>query len=159
NQLMLDVTSEGLRIQIVDEQNRPMFASASDRLQPYTQVILREIGLILNQVDNRVFLSGHTDAKPFAGGIGGFSNWELSSNRANASRRELIAGGMDPDKVLRVVGMSSIIPFDKDDPFNPINRRISIIVLNRDTEQAMLSDGRSVNVEDVAGAAGAVTPP
>lgn len=159
DQIKLDFTSEGLRIQIVDEQNRPMFASASDRLQPYTQVILREIGLILNQVDNRVFLSGHTDAKPFAGGIGGFSNWELSSNRANASRRELIAGGMDPEKVLRVVGMSSIIPFDKDDPFNPINRRISIIVLNRDTEQAMLSDGRSVNVEDVAGAAGAVAPP
>lgn len=159
NQLMLDVTSEGLRIQIVDEQNRPMFASASDRLQPYTQGILREIGLILNQVDNRIFLSGHTDATPFAGGVGGFSNWELSSNRANASRRELIAGGMDPEKVLRVVGMSSIIPFDKDDPFNPINRRISIIVLNRDTEQAMLSDGRSVNVEDVADAAGAVVPP
>jgi chemotaxis protein MotB len=159
NQLMLDVTSEGLRIQIVDEQNRPMFASASDQLQPYTRAILREIGLILNQVDNRIVLSGHTDAKPFAGGIGGFSNWELSSNRANASRRELIAGGMDPDKVLRVVGMSSIIPFDKNDPFNPINRRISIIVLNRDAEQAMLADGRSVNVEDVAGAAGAVTPP
>jgi chemotaxis protein MotB len=149
NQLVLDVTAEGLRIQIVDEQNRPMFSSASDRLQPYTSVILREIGLILNQVDNRIFLSGHTDATPFAGGIGGFSNWELSSNRANASRRELIAGGMDPDKVLRVVGMSSIVSFDKDDPFNPINRRISIIVLNRQTEQQFLSDGNSVSVEEI----------
>jgi chemotaxis protein MotB len=149
NQLVLDVTAEGLRIQIVDEQNRPMFSSASDRLQPYTSVILREIGLILNQVDNRIFLSGHTDATPFAGGIGGFSNWELSSNRANASRRELIAGGMDPDKVLRVVGMSSIVSFDKDDPFNPINRRISIIVLNRQTEQQFLSDGSSVSVEEI----------
>jgi chemotaxis protein MotB len=149
NQLVLDVTAEGLRIQIVDEQNRPMFSSASDRLQPYTSVILREIGLILNQVDNRIFLSGHTDATPFAGGIGGFSNWELSSNRANASRRELIAGGMDPDKVLRVVGMSSIVSFDKDDPFNPINRRISIIVLNRQTEEQFLSDGSSVTVEEI----------
>jgi chemotaxis protein MotB len=149
NQLVLDVTAEGLRIQIVDEQNRPMFSSASDRLQPYTSVILREIGLILNQVDNRIFLSGHTDATPFAGGIGGFSNWELSSNRANASRRELIAGGMDPDKVLRVVGMSSIVSFDKDDPFNPINRRISIIVLNRQTEELFLSDGSSVSVEEI----------
>ena len=157
---MLDVTAEGLRIQIVDEQNRPMFTSASDRLQPYTQKILREIGVILNQVDNRVFLSGHTDATPFSGGLGGFSNWELSANRANASRRELIYGGMDPDKVLRVVGMASIVPFDKEDPYNPINRRISIVVLNRDTEQAMLSDGRSVNVEDVAAAAagGRVVP-
>ncbi len=152
NQLLLDVTAEGLRIQIVDEQNRPMFASASDRLQPYTQKILREIGVILNQVDNRVFLSGHTDATPFSGGLGGFSNWELSANRANASRRELIYGGMDPDKVLRVVGMASIVPFDKDDPYNPINRRISIVVLNRETEQAMLSDGKTVNAEDVAAA-------
>lgn len=150
NQLLLDVTAEGLRIQIVDEQNRPMFASASDRLQPYTQKILREIGVILNQVDNRVFLSGHTDATPFSGGLGGFSNWELSANRANASRRELIYGGMDPDKVLRVVGMASIVPFDKDDPYNPINRRISIVVLNRETEKAMLSDGKTVNAEDVA---------
>jgi chemotaxis protein MotB len=149
NQLVLDVTAEGLRIQIVDEQNRPMFSSASDRLQPYTSSILREIGLILNQVDNRIFLSGHTDATPFAGGIGGFSNWELSSNRANASRRELIAGGMDPEKVLRVVGMSSIVSFDKEDPFNPINRRISIIVLNRQTEELFLADGREVNIEDV----------
>jgi chemotaxis protein MotB len=152
NQLVLDVTAEGLRIQIVDEQNRPMFASASDRLQPYTSTILREIGLILNQVDNRIFLSGHTDATPFAGGIGGFSNWELSADRANASRRELIAGGMDPDKVLRVVGMSSIVPFDRDDPFNPINRRISIIVLNRQTEELFLSDGQSVDAADLVGA-------
>ena len=159
NQLLLDVTAEGLRIQIVDEQNRPMFASASDRLQPYTQKILREIGVILNQVDNRVFLSGHTDATPFSGGLGGFSNWELSANRANASRRELIYGGMDPDKVLRVVGMASIVPFDKDDPYNPINRRISIVVLNRETEQAMLSDGKTVNAEDVAAAVeGAAKP-
>ncbi|MCQ9378348.1 flagellar motor protein MotB [Methyloversatilis sp. XJ19-49] len=151
NQLVLDVTSEGLRIQIVDEQNRPMFASASERLQPYTSVILREIGLILNQVENRIFLSGHTDATPFAGGIGGFSNWELSANRANASRRELIAGGMDPDKVLRVVGMGSIVSFDKEDPYNPINRRISIIVLNKQTEELFLADGRSVDVENLVG--------
>ncbi len=159
NQLVLDVTSEGLRIQIVDEQNRPMFASSSDRLQPYTSIILREIGLILNQVDNRIFLSGHTDATPFAGGVGGFSNWELSANRANASRRELIAGGMDADKVLRVVGMSSIVSFDKEDPFNPINRRISIIVLNRQTEEQFLADGRSVSIDDIVDpGAGAPVP-
>jgi chemotaxis protein MotB len=159
NQLVLDVTSEGLRIQIVDEQNRPMFASASERLQPYTSVILREIGLILNQVENRIFLSGHTDATPFAGGIGGFSNWELSANRANASRRELIAGGMDPDKVLRVVGMGSIVSFDKEDPYNPINRRISIIVLNKQTEELFLADGKSVDVENLVGGEAEPAPP
>ena len=159
NQLVLDVTSEGLRIQIVDEQNRPMFASASERLQPYTSVILREIGLILNQVENRIFLSGHTDATPFAGGIGGSSNWGLSANRANASRRELIACGMDPDKVLRVVGMGSIVSFDKEDPYNPINRRISIIALNKQTEELFLADGRSVDVENLVGGEAEPTEP
>lgn len=103
NQLLLDITSEGLRIQIVDEKNRPMFDSASAELKPYTRDILHEIGRVLNQVDNRVSLSGHTDATQYAGGDRGFSNWELSASRANASRRELIVGGMDDRKVVRVV--------------------------------------------------------
>jgi len=139
-QLLLDITSEGLRIQIVDEQNRPMFDLASDQLKPYTKEILKEIGKALNDVPNRVTLSGHTDAAQFAGGAKGFSNWELSTNRANASRRELVLGGMDEHKVLRVVGMSSTVLFDRNDPLNPVNRRISIVVLNRDTEEAFLRD-------------------
>ncbi len=98
NQLLLDLTTEGLRIQIVDEKNRPMFDSASSELKPYTRDILREIGRGLNKVENRISLSGHTDATPYAGGDKGFGNWELSTNRANASRRELVAGGMDDSK-------------------------------------------------------------
>jgi chemotaxis protein MotB len=137
NQILLDITSEGLRVQIVDEQNRPMFTSGSARLQPYTGVILREIGKVLNEVPNKVSLSGHTDAKPYAGGERGYSNWELSADRANASRRELIAGGMGEAKMLRVVGLGSSAPFDKENPFNPVNRRISIIVLNRKAEEAL----------------------
>lgn len=146
NQLLLDITTEGLRIQIVDEQNRPMFASGRAELQPYTKAILHEIGKTLNDVPNKVSLSGHTDATPFPSGDKGYSNWELSADRANASRRELITGGMDTNKVLRVVGLSSAVLFDKEDPFNPINRRISIIVMNEKTENAISTESEVVNV-------------
>ncbi len=147
NQLLLDLTTEGLRIQIVDEKNRPMFDLASSDVKPYTRVILREIGLALNKVDNRISLSGHTDAQPYAGGDRGFGNWELSTNRANASRREMVAGGMDDAKIMRVVGLASTVLYDKQDPYSPNNRRISIIVMNKRTEEAILADGRQINVE------------
>jgi chemotaxis protein MotB len=139
-QMLLDITSEGLRIQIVDEQNRPMFDSSSADLKPYTRDILRQIGKALNGVSNRISLAGHTDAAQFAGGEKGFSNWELSANRANASRRELVAGGMDDSKILRVVGLASTVLFDKNDPLNSVNRRISIVVLNKRTESAILQE-------------------
>ena len=146
NQLLLDVTMEGLRIQIIDEKNRPMFDSSSDELKPYSKVILREIGKALNSVPNKVSFSGHTDATQFVGGEKGFSNWELSANRANASRREMIAGGMDENKVLRVVGQSSTVLFDKNDPLSPSNRRINIVVLNKRTEEAMLFEDGSATL-------------
>jgi chemotaxis protein MotB len=145
-QLLIDITSEGLRIQIVDEQNRPMFALARAEVQPYTREILREIGHALNDMPNRISLSGHTDATPYSTGERSYSNWELSSDRANASRRELIAGGMDETKVLRVVGLAAASPLDKEDTFNPINRRISIIVMNRAAEEAFNNQGGAVNV-------------
>lgn len=140
NQILLDVTAEGLRIQIVDEQNRPMFDTSSADLKPYTKEILHQIGKILNAVPNRVSLAGHTDAAQFSAGERGYSNWELSANRANASRRELIAGGMDEAKVLRVVGLASSVLFDKNDPLNHINRRISIVVMNKKAEVALLQE-------------------
>ncbi len=146
-QLMLDITSEGLRIQIVDEQNRPMFGSGSDKLQPYTKDILRELGQILNEVPNRISLSGHTDAVNYGDGKG-YGNWELSTNRANAARRELVTGGMSDEKTFRVVGLGSAAPLDKDNPVNPINRRISIIVMNKETEASLLKEaGKEVNVD------------
>ena len=147
NQLLLDITSDGLRIQIVDEQNRPMFALGKADLQPYTKTILREIGKMLNDVENKVSLSGHTDGKPFPTGDKGYSNWELSADRANASRRELIIGGMDTNKVLQVIGLSSAVLFDKEDPVNPINRRISIVVMNEKAEKAVTMDGQTIDVD------------
>lgn len=150
-QLLIDITSEGLRIQIVDAQNRPMFALAKAELQPHMQLILAEIGTVLNEFDNRISLSGHTDSTPYANGDKGYSNWELSADRANASRRQLIAEGhMEARKVLRVVGLADSIHLDKADPFNPINRRISIIVMNKRTEQAVTREGVGMNVENDA---------
>jgi len=158
-QLLLDITSEGLRIQIVDEQNRPMFDSGGDIVKPYTRDLLRQIGQALNGVSNRISLAGHTDAAPFVGGIQGFSNWELSANRANASRRELVAGGMEAHKVLRVVGLGSTLLFDKNDPLNPVNRRISIVVLNQQTERAILNEESTDEVEVDEGASGTLALP
>ncbi|SFV08293.1 flagellar motor protein MotB [Pseudoduganella namucuonensis] len=152
-QLLLDFTSEGLRIQIVDEQNRPMFALASANLQPYTREILQEIGVVLNDVPNKVGLSGHTDSTPYFSDAG-YSNWELSADRANASRRALIAGGMLDTKILRVVGLAAAAHLDRMDPFNPINRRISIIVMNKRTEEGVMREG-AAKMEVGAGAAGA----
>jgi chemotaxis protein MotB len=154
NQLLLDITSEGLRIQIVDEQNRPMFASASSVLQPYARDILHVIGVVLNEVPNRIGLSGHTDSTPYLNDAG-YSNWELSTDRANASRRELIIGGMSDAKILRVVGVASAAHLDRQDPFNPINRRISIIVMNKKTEEAFMRDGAQLEVPVQAATAGA----
>ena len=152
NQMLIEVTPEGLRIQIIDEQNRPMFDLSSAELKPYTKIILREIGRALNAVPNKVSFAGHTDAAQFVGGEKGFSNWELSTNRANASRREMIAGGMDENKVLRVVGLSSTLLFDKNDPLSSANRRISIVVLNKRTEEAILQEDESATVDIPAGA-------
>ncbi len=145
-QLLIDITTEGLRIQIVDEKNRPMFNVGSAVMQPYAREILAEIAKVLNDVPNAISLSGHTDATPYSGGERGYSNWELSADRANASRRELVAGGIAEGKILRVVGLASAVPFDKDDPYNPINRRISIIVMNKRTEQAIKAEGAKLDV-------------
>jgi len=135
DQLLIDITPEGLRIQIVDAQNRPMFDLGSSQLKDYTADILHELAAYLNDVPNNISLSGHTDTTPYAGG-NGFSNWELSADRANAARRALLEGGLAEQKISRVVGLASAVLFDKSQPTNPVNRRISIIVLTKKAEAA-----------------------
>ncbi|BBF84754.1 flagellar motor rotation protein MotB [Aquitalea magnusonii] len=141
NQMKLEMTPEGLKIQIVDEQNRPMFDSGSSRMLPHTRVLLQQLAQQLNQLPNRISISGHTDATPFGNGQNGYSNWELSADRANTARRELIAGGLQDDKVMRVVGVAAANPLIKSNVFSPENRRITIVVLNKDAEQAIQNDG------------------
>jgi len=138
DQLLLDLTPEGLRIQIVDKQNRPMFDLGSATLKPYTQQILHELAEYLNHVPNRISLTGHTDITAYSAARG-YGNWELSADRANAARRALVDGGMDDSKITRVVGLSSSVLFDRTDPQNPINRRISIVVMTKAAEEAALA--------------------
>ena len=137
SQIKLDLTVDGLRIQILDELNRPMFDSGRAVLKEYTRDILREIGRAIGGVDNRISLAGHTDATPYWSGERGYSNWELSADRANAARRELLAAGASEQKMLRVVGLAASVPLIEADPFDARNRRISIIVMNKRAEEAI----------------------
>lgn len=132
DQLLIDITDEGLRIQIVDRSGRPMFDSGRAELKYYSQDILFELAKTLASVDNKLSITGHTDSTPFSGRPG-YTNWELSADRANTARRALVAGGVRPEQIARVVGLSDSVLFDKDDPTAPVNRRISIIVLNKKT--------------------------
>ena len=135
DQLMIDVTDQGLRLQIVDKKNRPMFADGSPELEPYAKELLHRIGNVLDLVPNKISITGHTDATPYPDNTTGYSNWELSADRANACRRALIEGGLGPDHILRVVGLGSAVPLDAKDPTDPMNRRISIVVFNTEAEQ------------------------
>jgi chemotaxis protein MotB len=134
DQLLLDITPEGLRIQIVDAQNRPMFDLGSSRLKPYTVAILNEVAHYLRTVPKRISLTGHTDTTPYAG-ISGYTNWDLSTDRANAARRALEGAGYDTNQISRVAGLSSSVLFDKENPRSPVNRRISIVVMTQKAEE------------------------
>ncbi|MBL8289204.1 MAG: flagellar motor protein MotB [Rubrivivax sp.] len=154
SQILLDMTADGLRIQIVDEDGRPMFASGSPDLQPAMRELLRELGSVLAGVPNRLTIEGHTDAMPFPGGERGYSNWELSADRANATRRELLAGGLPDEHVLRVLGLAASVPLVATDPRAPANRRMSLIVMNREAEERVLRGGALPAVSDAADEAG-----
>ena len=127
-QVIFDITPSGLRIQIVDEDKRPMFDSGSAEPKIYSKLILRGLGRVLKAVPNKVSITGHTDATPYLDRED-YGNWELSADRANSARRELMVGGISEAKVARVEGFASSILFDADNPYNPVNRRIAIIVL------------------------------
>lgn len=143
DQILIDITDDGLRVQIVDAQNRPMFDSGRSELKEYSRIILGELGRALNGIDNKVAISGHTDSLPYSGGAGGYSNWELSSERANAARRVMVSVGMDPSRAMRVIGVADSVPLHADDTRSPQNRRISIVVLNKRSEE-LLKKGRVV---------------
>ena len=148
SQIRLDMIKDGLRIQIVDDQNRPMFDSGSAVVKPYMRELLQEMGRVLADAPNRLTLEGHTDAAPFIGGERGYSNWELSSDRANASRRELVGAGLPEARVLRVQGLASSTLIEPDAPLKPSNRRISIIVMNREAEDHVFRIGDSFELPE-----------
>jgi chemotaxis protein MotB len=131
----MDLTAEGLRIQVIDKESSSMFPLGSASLEPFSFALLKELAEIISTVPNRISISGHTDGRPY--NRNNYGNWELSADRANAARRALIAGGVPEEKIGRVVGLSAFAPLDPANVENPINRRISIIVLNKRTEQAI----------------------
>ena len=141
SQIRDDVTQDGLQIRIVDNQNRPMFDSGSALVKPYMRDILREIGAALGGVENRISLAGHTDSAPYGNSDRGYSNWELSADRANASRRELVSAGMPDAKLGRVVGLAASDLLEPDNPRAPANRRITITVLTREAEERLMGKG------------------
>lgn len=138
-QIAIELSPEGLRVQLLDTDKRPMFELGSARVAPYMSQVLRTFAPVLNELHNRIQISGHTDSHPYPGGEATYSNWDLSADRAKASRQELVAGGLDPEKLLRVSGMSDRIRFRGAGPFDAANRRIEIIVLDSQVAARILS--------------------
>ncbi|RML56867.1 Chemotaxis motB protein, partial [Pseudomonas syringae pv. maculicola] len=142
DQILFEITQDGLRIQIMDADNRPMFDSGSARLKPYFEDILLALADTIRSVPNKISISGHTDATPFVGN-NGFGIWELSANRANAARRALVAGTYPDSQVARVVGYASSALYDRENPTNPVNRRIDIVVLTKKAQHRIEGDQNS----------------
>jgi len=158
-QIKLTMTPDGLQIQIVDDQKRPMFDSGSASVKPYMREILAQIGTALTDVDNKISLEGHTDQTPYGSGARGYSNWELSADRANATRRELVTAGMPDEKMARVMGLASSVLLDEEDPRSPSNRRISITIMTREAEERLLGARRADVAAEPEPAASAAAAP
>jgi chemotaxis protein MotB len=127
--LIIDRTPEGMRIQLVDQDRISMFPIGSAKMEDHTHKLLALVAQVVARMPNKISISGHTDATPYQSD-NGYSNWELSADRANASRRELIAAGLSPDRIATVVGKADTDPLLPDDPASPRNRRISIVLLH-----------------------------
>ncbi len=125
--VIVDTTPEGLRIQLIDQEGRAMFSGSSPEPLPRTVKLLEAVSKVIEQLPNRISISGHTDSSP--PGRAGYSNWELSADRANAARRILESHGVDPDRIYQVTGKAASDPLYPDDPDIPANRRISILLL------------------------------
>jgi len=143
DQVRIEMTPEGLRIQLLDTEQRSMFQLGSDHLEPHMRKLIRAIAPLLNELPNAISISGHTDSLSYAAGDTGYSNWELSADRANASRRELVAGGLNSEKMLRVIGMGDRMPIPGSHPGDAVNRRISLLVLSADAALRIRTDGRA----------------
>jgi chemotaxis protein MotB len=147
DQLRIDITQEGLRVQIIDKEGRPMFDLASARMENYASEIIHKLAPVMNGMSNKISISGHTDARPFPGNGQGYTNWELSTDRANAARKEMIRGGFQESRMLRVVGLASSVPFLDNNPMAATNRRISIILLNRQTADEIVRGDTDINID------------
>ncbi len=149
DQLKIDITPNGLQVQILDDRKRPMFGSGVDIPKEYASNLLREVGSVLANTSNKISIAGHTDSSGYHASSE-YTNWELSADRANAARRLLLEGGVDTSRIAQAVGMADTIPFDKENPYNPRNRRISIIVLNKEAEERLRSLSEAPQIESLS---------
>jgi len=147
-QLKIDITPNGLQVQILDDRKRPMFGSGVDLPRDYAMKLLKEVGQVMAQTTNKISIAGHTDSSGYHD-QSEYTNWELSADRANAARRLLLQGGVDSKRIAQVVGLSDTVPFDSENPYNPRNRRISIIVLSKEAEQRLSSLSEVPALEDL----------
>jgi chemotaxis protein MotB len=139
--LLIDRTPEGLRIQVIDQEGKPMFALGSSRPLDRTKQLLFQISQVIKKLPNRISVTGHTDAVPYRGGANGYSNWELSSDRALSARRSLIESGLGSDRLAMVVGRAAEDPLVTEDPNSARNRRIAIVVLRQAQADTPASPG------------------
>ncbi len=148
DQLKIDVTPNGLQVQILDDRKKPMFGAGVDLPRDYASKLIKEVGKVLALTSNKISIAGHTDSSGYHDSAE-YTNWELSADRANAARRLLLQGGVDSGRIAQAVGMADTVPFDKENPYNPRNRRISIIVLTKDAEDRLRSLSDAPEVEDL----------
>ena len=127
NSLLIDDTPEGLRIQIIDQDGLPMFPRGSAAMHLHTERLLDLVAQVITQMPQQVEIAGHTDATPFTGSSG-YTNWELSADRANAARRALLQLGVKETRFSRVVGMAATEPLFPKEPKAPGNRRLTVLL-------------------------------
>ncbi len=157
-QLRFDVTREGLRIMMLDTETKPMFEVGSDNIASYMELLLHTLAPLLNELPNEITISGHTDSLPYAGGEMGYSNWELSADRANASRKALLEGGFKSDQLLLVMGAADRIPLDGTQPDDPRNRRITIVVHTQESADFIKRQGFFPTNPELDGSTSAFLP-
>jgi chemotaxis protein MotB len=141
--LKIDQTEDGIRIQLLDQEKISMFPSGSAAMNPRSKELLEKVAEVVKSLPNKIEISGHTDAKPYVGGDN-YTNWELSADRANASRRVLVGAGISADRLTMIKGRADTDPFVKTDPFDPQNRRISIVLLREKKPAPVSSEGGAV---------------
>ncbi|OCG45973.1 hypothetical protein A9G35_06045 [Gilliamella sp. Choc5-1] len=145
--LIIELTEMGLRIQILASDDKPMFDVGSATIDPNMQEILRTLAPIINSLPNKITLSGHTDERQYSTGDRGYSNWELSADRANSSRRELIAGGLDSSKITRIIALADTVSLNNPNYSKDANRRISILILNKTAQEYIEAENNMTGID------------
>lgn len=138
DQIRIDITPNGLRVEILDDRGRSMFGTGVDAPRDFAIGIIREVGRVMAKTGRPISITGHTDSSGYAPDAE-YTNWELSADRANAARRIMLSAGVNPDKVAQVVGLADTVLFDKENPYNPRNRRISVVLMNQDAMERIRS--------------------